>query len=57
MKYIIYILLYFYLVTGFMIGFRMPFRYKAGRVLAGILYAFIWLPDLIAAVANDIMRR
>jgi len=45
------------MATGFLIGLRLPFKYRIGKILAGCLYTFIWIPDLIAGLADMILSK
>jgi hypothetical protein len=66
MRYLLYFLIYIYLATGFIIGFRYGYAmdkyvYWLGNIifaiLTGILHAFLWLPELIADVASYITEK
>jgi hypothetical protein len=66
MRYLLYFLIYIYLATGFIIGFRYGYAmdkyvYSLGNVifaiLTGTLHAFLWLPELIADVASYITYK
>lgn len=66
MRYLLYFLIYIYMATGFIIGLKGviildKYRYFIGTVIVamfvGIYYAFMWLPELLATVANKIMSK
>jgi len=66
MNYLLYFLIYIYVATGFIIGFKATitlkgFTYFIGKlvlsILVGIYYAFLWLPELVADVASYITYK
>jgi len=66
MRYLLYFLIYIYLATGFIAGYRFGYAmdrytYLLGNVIfaifMGILHAFLWLPELIADVASYITEK